>query len=339
MIAVEEFMMNPGWEILLADMGISPARVLKRAGLPENLFTALPVVLAPEEYFRFIEAMDAETGDEVFPIRIIEAMTGEVFSPPLFAAICSPNLMVAASRVSKYKALTGPWKITSMDQGEKFTIKLSWPALLDPPLSLVLAEIMFWLGLMRLACRKSVNAVHLTAPAAPGNPAAYQKFTGVSIDVKPDAPLETSISFSKEDAETPFLTANDAIWQSFEPSLQQRLKSLEASAPLSSQVRALLLEAIPSGNTSAEFISQKLRMGARTLQRRLRIENTSFQEILNETRHTLAVHYLTKTQIAVAEISFLLGYDDPNSFYRAFKGWAAQTPEQVRSAKKAQDHE
>ena len=330
MDTTDEFVMNPGWDLLLADIGIPPARVLKRADLPENLFSVLPVVLSSEEYFRFFKAMDAEVGDDELPIRIIKAMTSEVFSPPLFAAICSPNLIVGARRVAKYKALTGPWKIETAEKPNEFAIGLSWPVLLDPPSSLILSELLFWLGLMRLTCRTNVNATCITAPAAPRHQTAYMEFTGVNITQGPDA----VIVFSRDDAEAPFLTANDAMWRSFEPSLTHRLDALETSAPLSEQVRAHLLEAIPSGNVSAEFAAQKLRLGTRTLQRRLRSENVTFQNILNDTRYALAEHYLTKTHLAVAEIAFLLGFDDPNSFYRAFKGWAGTTPEQVRKSKR-----
>jgi AraC-like DNA-binding protein len=31
-----------------------------------------------------------------------------------------------------------------------------------------------------------------------------------------------------------------------------------------------------------------------------------------------------------AEINFVLGFEDPNSFFRAFHRWAGSTPEQAR---------
>jgi AraC-like DNA-binding protein len=36
--------------------------------------------------------------------------------------------------------------------------------------------------------------------------------------------------------------------------------------------------------------------------------------------------------LLAAEISFLLGFDEPNSFYRAFRAWTGRTPDSVRRA-------
>ena len=77
-------------------------------------------------------------------------------------------------------------------------------------------------------------------------------------------------------------------------------------------------------------MARKLALSKRTLQRRLHRENTTFQEILNSTREDLARHYLARTSLSGAEISYLLGFEDPNSFFRAFHTWTGQTTEQVR---------
>ena len=82
-----------------------------------------------------------------------------------------------------------------------------------------------------------------------------------------------------------------------------------------------------------EDVARKLVLSKRTLQRRIEAEGTSYQRILKETREALARHYLQKTELPAAEISFLLGFDEPNSFYRAFRTWSGTTPESVRHAR------
>jgi AraC-like DNA-binding protein len=54
------------------------------------------------------------------------------------------------------------------------------------------------------------------------------------------------------------------------------------------------------------MVCAELGVSRRTLQRRLRDEATTFQEILDTTRKDLALRYLTKSTLANEEISFLL---------------------------------
>lgn len=122
------------------------------------------------------------------------------------------------------------------------------------------------------------------------------------------------------------------MWEFFEPELRRRLSGLEADASTGERVHAALLEMLPAGEASVEAVAKRLMVSSRTLQRRLRDAGTSYQAMLNETREALARHYLASSSLSAAEISFLLGYDDPSSFYRAFHGWTGKTPDGVRSA-------
>jgi AraC-like DNA-binding protein len=88
---------------------------------------------------------------------------------------------------------------------------------------------------------------------------------------------------------------------------------------------------LPAGTATMNAVARELAVSTRTLQRRLRDESTSFQAVLSETREALARHYLSSAGLTAAEIAFLLGYEDANSFYRAFHSWTGQTPERVRA--------
>lgn len=99
------------------------------------------------------------------------------------------------------------------------------------------------------------------------------------------------------------------------------------------RVQAALLEALRSGQASMQSIARKLALSKRTLQRRIEVEGTSYQVLLDETRTNLARHYLENTTLSVAEISFLLGFSEPNSFYRAFRVWTGTTPDHLRRAR------
>ncbi len=71
-------------------------------------------------------------------------------------------------------------------------------------------------------------------------------------------------------------------------------------------------------------------MSARTLQRRLRQANTSFQSAVGSVRQALAERYLAEKNFSVNEIAFLLGYSEPSAFHRSFKRWRGVTPLEFR---------
>ena len=54
------------------------------------------------------------------------------------------------------------------------------------------------------------------------------------------------------------------------------------------------------------------------------------QHILDTTREELARHYLARPELSAPDITFLLGYQETSSFYRAFQKWTGETPERVR---------
>jgi AraC-like DNA-binding protein len=67
------------------------------------------------------------------------------------------------------------------------------------------------------------------------------------------------------------------------------------------------------------------------LQRRLTDECTTFKQLLIQVRHEQARAYLTDPTLDIKEVAFLIGYEDQNSFYRAFRLWEGDTPSNWRS--------
>ena len=120
------------------------------------------------------------------------------------------------------------------------------------------------------------------------------------------------------------------MWSILEPVLNQRLHDLQKHDLFSDRVRACLAEILASGQCSMADVAKRLAVSPRTLQRKLKSENSSFQQELSNLRAELANHYLVTTTYSSSEISFLLGYSDPSSFFRAFNIWTGKTPDLVR---------
>ena len=323
----QSFTLPPTWQILLADMGLQPEDVLTCAGLPHDLFKQESVQLTAAEYFRFWHGMDQLCTDTPLPLLLAEHLSTESFDTALFACICSANLNQALQRISQFKPLIGPMIIEVDQQADLTRLEISCYGYTEPlPKSLGLTELTFFTQLSRLATRAHIRPIHLGLTQMPNDPRPYIKYFDCEL-----SPAEVvTLSFAADDAHRPFLTANARMWDFFEDHLNQRLKDLDHNTSTTERVRAVLLESLPGGASSIEHTAARLAVSKRTLQRKLHQESASFQSVLKRVRGELADHYLSQSQIPLAEIAFLLGFQETNSFFRAYQNWRSMTPNEFR---------
>lgn len=322
------FNVGPGWRLLMIDLGMRPAAILKRARLPLDLFANEKTGISAEEYFRLWDALVAEAKDPLLPLRIGKAISMEAFDPPVFASMCSPNYRVALERIAKYKPLIGPMSLHIREKPTSLSMTVEWlDSTAVPPEAVIAAELVFFVQLARMGTRARICPLEVTSTVPLAPKAEYARWFGTPVRVG----KKVGLTFAIDDVEMPFVTANASMWSFFEPSLQKTLDTLSHNASIAERVKATLLELIPSGLASMEEVAGKLGTSVRTLQRNLYRDGTRFQELLAATREELALHYLKNSKMSGAEISFLLGFDDPNSFFRAFRAWTGETPEQKRA--------
>ena len=104
---------------------------------------------------------------------------------------------------------------------------------------------------------------------------------------------------------------------------------------LESQIRSLLLAALPEACPGADEVARTLNMTARTLRNRLAERGTHFQLILDQLREQMACTELSRTRTKVEQIAWRVGFQDAPSFRRAFKRWTGLTPHEYRQRAQA----
>ncbi len=324
------FQLDMAWQVLFRDMDISSQDVLHYAQLPLDLLSRKSPIVTTDEYFRLWNGLaHVLRHEQTFPLRLAQSFTPETFSPILFACLCSVNLNMALRRLAQYKPIVGPLRL-DLHQNDQST-GVSFDQLSDTnplPSSLIAFELTFWVQMARIATRERIIplAVHSTIDLPKVE--AYEEFFGTKVQQG----HFNGLTFSADDAQKPFLTVNASMWSIFEPELRKRLNDLTQESSFRDRVRACLIEILASGQTSMDDIASRLAMSSRTLQRHLQAEETSFQKVLDELREELARHYLTTSDYSNGQIAFLLGYEEPNSFFRAFRTWTGQTPENIRAS-------
>jgi AraC-like DNA-binding protein len=110
--------------------------------------------------------------------------------------------------------------------------------------------------------------------------------------------------------------------------LEERVRSLGAES-IAGSVRDALLDA-RTMTVDIAALARRLRMSARTLQRRLREEGTTLRVLADEARKARAIPLIRQGH-AIAEVSFLVGYKEASAFHRAFRRWTGTTPESFRA--------
>jgi AraC-like DNA-binding protein len=115
--------------------------------------------------------------------------------------------------------------------------------------------------------------------------------------------------------------------------LTRAADELNARAPeeptLTAQVTRVLRDALRDDEGHVELVAKRLGVTVRSLQRRLKEEGSSFNDVREQVRKDLSRRYLDEN-LSIAEISFLLGFSEPSAFFRAFKRWTGQTPNEAR---------
>ena len=108
------------------------------------------------------------------------------------------------------------------------------------------------------------------------------------------------------------------------------LKELENSKSVRGKVESLLMPVLHTGDVSVETIATRMGVSRQTLFRRLKAEGATFEKVLDELRHSLALHYLSGRKASVNETAYLVGFSDPAAFSRAFKRWTGKSPSEMR---------
>lgn len=318
---------GPAWRLLLHDLKLDELAILRRAGLPSNTLDGEGTRITLDHYYALHDAVEAEAQDPRLPLEVGKIVSLELFDPALFAALCSPDMNTAATRLGQFKRMVGPFSLDVDIRARETRLRYRCKTRPDLPRARALSEAVFLVALVRRATRHQVVPLRVSVQLLPEVLEPYAEYFGCELQRGSGC----AVVFDARDASRPFLTHNARMWEVFEPALRRRMADAGRSRSTREQVEVALFELLPSGRTEIKDVAKQLGLSSRTLQRRLAAEDTSWLAVLGQTRERLARHYLSNTKMNLAEVSFLLGFEDPNSLFRAFQRWTGTTPEAWRA--------
>ena len=87
---------------------------------------------------------------------------------------------------------------------------------------------------------------------------------------------------------------------------------------------------LASGEVRIGDVARGLGLSRQTLYRRLKVEGATFEALLDQVRHRLALKLVRDEGVSVKEAAWRLGFSDPSAFSRAFKRWTGKSPRDLR---------
>ena len=166
--------------------------------------------------------------------------------------------------------------------------------------------------------------------AEPADAAEHRRVFGCPVEY---AAEHTELLFTRTDWNRRVPGADDALLVL----LEQHAASIRAGLPDREDLLARLQDEVaaelPGGAPSLADVARRLGMSARTLQRRLAAEDTTFAAQLDVLRQRLARVHLADDDVALCEVAWLLGFSEQSAFTRAFKRWTGVSPSAWRSSR------
>ena len=305
-------------------VGLSRADVVREARIPLAAIRD-QAPLSTARFFSLWQVLVELSQNPAIGLRIAAGLEGVVMPPSFMAAYHARDFRDALQRVARFKRLCAPEEVRIEEHEDRCEVVVAWihaDGLVTPPalVDATLASLME-LGRKGTATPISALAVELARPESAK--AKYERYFGCRVCFGAE---RDGLIFHRAELDKPCVGYNAELLGILIPELDRRLEQQTHSATLTEQIRWVLRRRLTAGRPDIRSVAAELAMSERSLQRKLTDEGQTFQSLLGETRHQLALEYLSDPTLAIIEVAYMLGYEDQNSFFRAFRQWEEITP-------------
>jgi AraC-like DNA-binding protein len=313
----------------LEESGVSVPAVLRRAGLPQDLFEQVRILVTTEELFALWRAIAEVGGDPAIGLKLGTETKMERFHPSGIAALSTENFGAAVEHMGRYKRLSVPEEIVAEVDGEEWSIQFRWTLAVEVEPQVLIEHCFAWmLTIARHGSGTKVSPLRVELVQPRSHQKALERHFGCPVVC---GQTRNSIVFRASDAALPFVTRNAELLEMLAPQFERDLKEhTSGEDSFLELVRGAIQQRLTGHRPTTGDVARELHMSSRTLQRRLQESGSSFQRVLDEARRQMARYYLRNSVLELNEAAYLLGYEDASSFARAFRGWEGVPPSHWR---------
>jgi AraC-like DNA-binding protein len=307
--------------------GCDSAALLAEAGFDRECMESATARCPLANTARLWEISVAATGDPAFGVKVASHIKQTTFHALSYGLSASSTLKEAFERLKRY-CHVGSYAV----EYEFFKLDSAYHCVIETTARVPHESIDALVGAQLRMCRSLLGRdyspllIELQRP----RPARVDDFERLLRTPLRFNTTHNRMVFDSEAMECQLEGGNPELARHCDTIALQYLARLEHD-DIQARVRDVLMQRLEKMEPSQEEVAEQLHMSPRTLQRRLGDSGTTYKEILDKTRHALAMAYLSAPQHSVSDVTYLLGFSCDSSFTRAFRRWTGQSPSDWRA--------
>ena len=320
-------------DTLELDYNIDPQPIFARLDIDTSKFLRPGARVTFTKMDKLWNASVDATGDRYFGLTVGErAKPGDLFVLG-HAWLASATVAGALNRLCRYEHVVSTvdrnTEIHKQEDGN-YVLTESWreKSTRPPPV----AKDGGYVALLRLCdavAKKPVRPIRVALTVSSDRRSSrYDELFQCPIEYGSDQDIYV---FDAADLDEPLTGSIPEVATATDRIAERYIESLDESA-VSTSVRQLLVQLLPSGKADQDRIAKHLYRSTSTLQRQLHSEGTNYRHVLESTRRELAEQYLKEGDFSQAQIAFMVGFADQSNFARAFKRWTGMSPGEYQKA-------
>ena len=304
-----------GYADLARAVGLDPLRLLDQVGIPRAALTDPDLRLPTTAVRELLEA--SARGAEDFGLRLADNRTPSIMGPVALIAREQPDVRSVIEAVARYARLhTEATELQVEDAGDLVMVhvrtRFPTPGPTRQSTEVAMGQMMRILRTYLGAQWRPVGASFIHG--APKSLTTHQRIFGSGLAFDQDF---DGIICTQQDLARPNPAADPEMARQIERYIQGLAGA--AQAPLQDRVREMIRGLLPTGRATIEAVARQANVDARTLQRQLAANGTSFIDLLQEVRMTQSGPYLEESDRPLAEVSELLGVSALSAFSRGHR--------------------
>ncbi len=315
------------------NLGFDTREMLREAGISPDLLRIEMARVSSDQFSLLMQIIWNRMDDECMGMGPRRVRTG-TFATMCALVIDCPTLEAVYRRAYQFSRLFEPMVTMKLetDGAKARLVKQIEGEIHDPHHFMQESLLVIWhrLGSWLVGQPVELEKAQFDYPRPPHGD-EYRQIFHCPLEFESDC---TALTFDKRFLSAPVIRDKPEMLQFLQTSPADLLSRPDASNTFTGKIRALIGRDLSKPLPDFEWIAAELHTSPQTLRRRLKQENTSFQEIKDLLRRDMAIYFLGRQELSINDIAAKVGFTEPSTFHRAFKKWTGVTPGAYREGER-----